>query len=582
MPPTIRAKLFRVALVVALLVIVLEISPSQREVSAGRKVTVDSIVYLPDDIAGTNGLTPILLTNGIARRLDTRPIAASKVSGLPAENTSTTQLRNASTQTAAVQRVISSRVQPQRVAGDRTALVVLVRTPTIANSVSGDRVSSVMRDVISNLSSASRGALRLSYSTTEITIDSVGCEFTANQNAVKAALAGRTADHLIVVVPTVCEWAGLGYVGAGELEITMGQFTAMGVLHELGHNFGLYHAGTATCSSDGKPVEFSIHLTDCTISEYGDPDSYMGFGEHALSVSQLVTLGWLEAGQIAQDPSGEVQLSESSSAVGFIGIRVSAPQGGSYWFEFRTGGVDGREVQVRYSPELETRSTSDRVDTILLKPSASARAYGLTAAGDTWSDPSGTALVSLIAIDGTGARLSVARYMEGFVPLPEISFTADSKRITYSLECTPSVQLGIHLVISKKGKIVLDKVLRKCQGNIAFVHNGMFRYTLTSADSNQAGVVRSGTFVSAARTVQVQPIQTGLRFKITNTKSGERFTAVLHASDGSITTVGLNRTTRVLNLDPAMSYVVEVSALDRRGRALLVAVPVGISFTPLR
>jgi hypothetical protein len=172
--------------------------------------------------------------------------------------------------------------------------------------------------------------------------------------------------------------------------------------------------------------------------------------------------------------------------------------------------------------------------------------------------------------------------MEGFVPLPEISFTADSKRITYSLECAPSVQQGIHLVISKKGKIVLDKVLRKCQGNIAFVHNGMFRYTLTSADSDQAGVVRSGTFVSAVRTVQVQPIQTGLRFKITNTKSGERFTAVLHASDGSITTVGLNRTTRVLNLDPAMSYVVEVSALDRRGRALLVAVPVGISFTPLR
>jgi len=354
------------------------------------------------------------------------------------------------------------------------------------------------------------------------------------------------------------------------------------VLHELGHNFGLYHAGTATCSSDTKPAEITTYLTDCTISEYDDPDTYMGTGYSTISVSQLVSLGWIEAGQIAQNPSGDIQLSGISAAVGFIGIKVPAPTGGSYWFEFRAEGIDGQVVRIRFAPESETRSATDRVDTILLKPSGSERAYGLTTTGETWSDPSGKITVSLISIDRTGARLSFASYMDGSIPPPKISLTTDSKTIAYSLECTPSVQQGIHLIISKKGAIVLDKVLRKCQGNIKFARSGVFQYTLTAIGADQAAVVHSGTFVSATRTARVKPIQTGLRFEIANTRSGERFIAVLHASDGSMTTISLNRSKRVLNLDPDLSYVVEVRARDSRGRALLVAVPVGISFTPLR
>jgi hypothetical protein len=576
---TTRKRLATTALMSAALVFGTVTTPPQADTAPTTTADTGTLVYLPDDVDGTEKLAPVLLANGVAYRIDPSLVpqdapAGSIVEFMPANDTMS--------RTAAAPRALKLLSAPRRVEGDRTALVVLVSTPSVANTVSSEQVGSVMGDVIHTLHGISRGAMRLTYTTTTATVDSIGCEFITNQNTVRAALAGNTADHLIVVIPTSCEWAGSGYVGIGELEVTMNQFNVYTVLHELGHNFGLYHSGTATCASAGRPVEFSLDPAECIVSEYGDQDSYMGSGERVLSVPQLFALGWITAAQIYQDPSGEVQLSDSSATTGPVGVRVSAPQGGSYWFEFRAAGGNGREVQVRYSPDKEVRTSADRVDTVLLKPSGAGWSYGLTAAGSTWSDPSGTITARVAALDRYGARLVFQHPAAGTTPLPKISLLADSKALTYSLECVPSVAQGVRLVISNKGETLLDTMLYECQGRLPFVRKGTFRYDLTAAGEEQSGKAHSGTFVAATRTVRVRPSASGLTLKVANTTPGESFVALLHASDGSTTTASLQRTTLRISLDPDLSYVIEVRGRDRRGRPLPVAVAAGVSYTPLR
>jgi len=59
--------------------------------------------------------------------------------------------------------------------------------------------------------------------------------------------------------------------------------------HELGHNFGLYHADAAGCTRDGAPVTLS---QTCVRHEYGDPFSTMGHGFHRFHAAERAAIGW--------------------------------------------------------------------------------------------------------------------------------------------------------------------------------------------------------------------------------------------------------------------------------------------------
>jgi hypothetical protein len=89
-----------------------------------------------------------------------------------------------------------------------------------------------------------------------------------------------------------CGWLGLGTVGGGSTAnpskawINDGQFSPMTLAHEMGHNFGLYHAHSNTCDSGG-----------CTSAEYGDDYDVMGnyFAGH-FNAFEKERLGWLNSG----------------------------------------------------------------------------------------------------------------------------------------------------------------------------------------------------------------------------------------------------------------------------------------------
>ncbi|HYQ79703.1 MAG TPA: zinc-dependent metalloprotease family protein, partial [Solirubrobacterales bacterium] len=100
----------------------------------------------------------------------------------------------------------------------------------------------------------------------------------ADQAAAKAGIDLSGYQHIVYISPFVgaCNWGGIAEVGGSRINIngnSVGDLSTKTVAHELGHNLGLNHAGSWTCTSGGTRVQIS---NTCTISEYGDPFDTMG------------------------------------------------------------------------------------------------------------------------------------------------------------------------------------------------------------------------------------------------------------------------------------------------------------------
>lgn len=112
-----------------------------------------------------------------------------------------------------------------------------------------------------------------------------------NAQAVEAGIPIEQYDHyLYLTTKTACGTEGSSTIGGSPSEATInGNFKPRIVAHELGHSFGLRHAGALVC--DG----YSIG-EGCSVSEYGDSyDTMGGYDMGYFNTFQKERLGWMSS-----------------------------------------------------------------------------------------------------------------------------------------------------------------------------------------------------------------------------------------------------------------------------------------------
>ena len=109
-----------------------------------------------------------------------------------------------------------------------------------------------------------------------------------------------------------CGWAGLAYVGWARAWAN--NTSALWVIgHELGHNFGLLHAGSLLCS--GAAIGCGVAGT---VAEYGDPFNTMGNSGNTghFDAAQKSILGWIGTSTVKTHAGGTTTYSLSPIETG--------------------------------------------------------------------------------------------------------------------------------------------------------------------------------------------------------------------------------------------------------------------------
>src|SRR4051794_5463596 len=132
------------------------------------------------------------------------------------------------------------------------------------------------------------------------------------EGAAKAAAGGYNAanfDNLVIYTPDIpaCAFAGVAWVGSNGV-LFNGYMHVGGAAHELGHNLGLWHAGSLDCNG--------VTLgPSCSRTDYGDPFDVMGdaYQFRTYNGPHKYALGWLPAAEVKTIPIGTTTVALTSS-----------------------------------------------------------------------------------------------------------------------------------------------------------------------------------------------------------------------------------------------------------------------------
>jgi len=223
--------------------------------------------------------------------------------------------------------------------------------------------------------------------------------------------------HVAIYFPktTMCGWAGMASVGGGMVWVN-GSPIADVLAHEFGHNLGLGHANTYTCSSAGTRVALVVPTTACTPVEYHDYSDVMGIAMVGKSTGSLNAgladqLGLTELTDVAGMPNGTVaiDLAPLGSVDDHRALRL-AVAGGELYVDYRPAvGRDARwpawtGVQV-HLVLLDSRGIPNSY-LLNLQPGAGDFVNASMPVGQTWAVP-GTAVTLKVLSTGSTARVSV-------------------------------------------------------------------------------------------------------------------------------------------------------------------------------
>lgn len=240
----------------------------------------------------------------------------------------------------------------------------------------------------------------------------------ARKAARRQGVAVGDFTNIVYIFPyqRSCWWNGFaGDVGGPEGRDSWinGLLSLYVAVHELGHNFGVSHAASLTCTSGGARVAFS---SNCSSYEYGDPYDVMGYGGSRLMHAwHRWQLGMLPVSQVQTvTASGSYHLSPVELAgSGPRMLRIPRPNGGHYFLEIRQpfGAFDDFAEQAPpvNGVSVRTASAKDEANTKLIDNAPETCTFNDAPlpAGETFRDSINKITITTIAIDSDGADVQI-------------------------------------------------------------------------------------------------------------------------------------------------------------------------------
>jgi hypothetical protein len=243
--------------------------------------------------------------------------------------------------------------------------------------------------------------------------DPGSCNYSAILNAALAANGKSAAvngfQHYVVYFPqrSDCQWAGLATVGSSYVWINGYQNNDV-INHEFGHNFGIGHAWTSTCTVNGVRVSWAA---SCTDSEYADTADVMGYAWWAatgnLNTALGDSLGLVTSQTASTGAPTTVDLAPLAQTSALRALKVPATNG-TFFFDYRPAvAPDTRQpawagVQVHFRP-----TGGIPVSRLLdLRPRLSSPFSAASMPVNAiWQVPGGGVAVRVTGVDGSAAHL---------------------------------------------------------------------------------------------------------------------------------------------------------------------------------
>ncbi len=240
-----------------------------------------------------------------------------------------------------------------------------------------------------------------------------------------AGYTGAYQNRFYVIPPnSSCGFSGVAYIG-GDTAWSNGVNDIKVYAHELGHNFGLYHAASLTCT--GASIGGS-----CSSSEYGDPFDVMGnISSMHFNSMQKAKLGWIPTTAVKTQATGLQQytldaLENASGSTYAVTIPIAANPNRTYWIEYRqpigfdsalpAGNANG--AQIRVANPFETCSGcqyflgmefSDDTELLDMTAASTPGAFGdaRLAVGSTFTDSTYGITIQVLSADSAHLTLNV-------------------------------------------------------------------------------------------------------------------------------------------------------------------------------
>jgi hypothetical protein len=251
--------------------------------------------------------------------------------------------------------------------------------------------------------------------------DSVMLASLAQQAATAAGIKLSLYKRYVYAFPhNACSWWGMGTVGGNPSQAWInGEFELKVVAHEMGHNFGLFHAHTLDCGSS--PI-----VPPCTWTDYGDTLDIMGNTPGHFSAFMKERLGWLAYDTsppiitVQTDATYQLEPLESAPDGGAKALRIlrstDPTTGRRTWFyvELRQAiGFDGflsnGYSNVVNGVVIRTGSESDGNSSYLLDmtPQTDDWTDPALVSGLSFTDPLSGVTVKTTSVSSTGASVTV-------------------------------------------------------------------------------------------------------------------------------------------------------------------------------